>query len=114
MDFIKNNPSRKFKVGLKKIVELSDVGKIKLLTDEIITFITESGKEYDLGRKSWGFYATPSINSRLKKEGFKTALVKNTQNRYYIMLVEKEKVDEFFSYIYEDQQEVIEWLDERK
>ena len=55
----------------------------------MISFCTDDGSEYDVVAKEWGFYATPSINARLIDQGFKTALVKNTKNRFYIMLVKK-------------------------
>ena len=42
----------------------------------MITFF--NGKiEYDIVKKNWGFYATPSINGRLIKFGYKTCLIKN-------------------------------------
>ena len=109
---LKEQP-RIFKIGTEKDIEIQDWGNIILDKDEMISFKSENGKNYDVVSKEWGYYATPSINGRLLDEGFKTALVKNTQNRYYIILVEKEKIDEFFSYINKDNQKVVEWLDER-
>lgn len=111
---LKETP-RKFTVGRNRRIEISDFGKISLATDEMISFVTASGKEYDVTAKSWGFYATPSLNGRLKNEGFKTALVKNIQGRYYIMLVENEpkKIAEFLDYLAVGPQELVEWLDER-
>lgn len=107
------NPPRKFKVGLEKNITIQDHGTIYLDDNQQITFLTKDNKEYDLCRKSWGFYATPSVNSRLLKFNFKTALVKNSKNQYYVMLVEKDKIDDFNNYIKNDKNELIEWLDER-
>ena len=70
-------------------IEISDYGKIELDANEQITLINKSGQEYDIAAKDWGYYATPSLNSRLAKEGFKTALVKNSFNRYFIMRMQK-------------------------
>ena len=71
---IKKKP-RKFVVGINKKIQLSDYGKIFLKPNEQISFITENFSTHDVTRKKWGFYATQSINARLKK--FKTALVIN-------------------------------------
>ena len=104
---------RKFWGDQAQTIEISDYGKIELDPDEMISFKTSDGKEYDVARKSWGFYATPSVNSRLKNEGFKTALVKNSKGQWYIMLVEETKMDVFDAYLEKEANEVIEWLDEK-
>ena len=41
------------------------------------------------------------------------ALVKNSIGRYYVMVVETDRVADFNAYIREERHEVIEWLDER-
>ncbi|MCF6330705.1 MAG: hypothetical protein L3I99_04075 [Sulfurimonas sp.] len=93
--------------------EIKDFGKISLDLDEMISFKTQSGKEYDFVAKEWGFYASPSINSRLIKEGFKTALVVNENNQLYVMVVEKDKIDIFKKYLKDNQDnKIICWLDE--
>ena len=78
MKFNEENPPREFKVGLDNQIVIKDCGTIHMKPDEQITFVTDDGKEYDVARKDWGFYATPSMNGRLKNFGFKTALVKNS------------------------------------
>lgn len=103
---------RKFVVGKDSKVTISDFGKIHLDPDEMVSFITVSGKEYDVTSKNWGFYATPSLNGRLRAHGFKTALVKNKFNKYYIMLVEEEKVEDFFKYLNSEENFLVKWLDE--
>ncbi|HID28861.1 MAG TPA: hypothetical protein EYP19_02520, partial [Desulfobacterales bacterium] len=92
MKFQAQEPPRVFRVGIKQDIEMHDCGRMYLHPDEQITFVTPSGKEHDFAAKSWGFYATPSINSRLKDQGFKTALVRNRSGRLYVMVVEKEKL----------------------
>ena len=104
--------NRKFKVGINNIV-IKEVAKISLKQNEMVTFF--NGKiEYDITKKNWGYYATPSINGRLKKEGFKTALVKNKLNKYYIMVVDKKKIKIFINYCKIENQKIIEWIDEKK
>ena len=95
--------------GLNK---LYDCAHIILDPNEQITFVTNDGSQYDFACKEWGFYATPSINVRLKKEGFKTALVKNGQGKLYVMVVESSKLLKFKQYLEEDNQTILEWLDE--
>ena len=107
----KKKAVRKFNVGIKKNITIKDVGEINLLSNEQVTFITRDKKKYDFCRKDWGFYATPSINYRLKKEGFKTALVKNRQNRLYIMIVDKKFISKFKKYCKVEKQTVLFWLD---
>tara|TARA_B100001059_G_C17702415_1_gene510861 strand:+ start:116 stop:472 length:357 start_codon:yes stop_codon:yes gene_type:complete len=107
------NPPREYNVGIKKDIKIKDCGTIDLYEDEQVTFLTRSNEEYDICKKSWGFYATPSVNSRLIKFNFKTALVKNSKNQVYIMIVEKDKLNEFFKYLEKDQNELVEWLDEK-
>jgi len=93
--------------------EIKDFGKIVLEKNEMVSFKTNSSKEYDFVAKEWGYYASPSLNSRLKNEGFKTALVVNETNQMYIMVVEKEKINIFKDYLKENQDNrIICWLDE--
>ena len=113
MKIIEKTPARKFVVGLDDQIVIKDCGSIKLNNNEQVTFITSSDKEYDVVRKDWGFYATPSLNGRLKRFGFKTALVKNSFNKYYVMIVDPNHMDSFKSYLKEEKQIVMEWLDEK-
>ena len=111
MKFNEENPPREFKVGLDNQIVIKDCGTIHLTPDEQITFVTGDGKEYDVARKDWGFYATPSMNGRLKNFGFKTALVKNSNGMFYIMLVEKQKVEVFKRYLMNEKNSLVKWLD---
>ncbi len=107
------NPRRVFRVGLRRQIDISDCGRLYLERDEQVTFVTPAGKEHDFVAKSWGFYATPSINGRLADQGFKTALVKNSFGKYYIMVVDLDKMAEFNAYLEIERHEIAEWLDER-
>lgn len=112
MKFIPENPPRIFHVGRNEDIEIKDCGKISLAPNEMVTFIDGTGNEYDVCRKEWGYYATPSINERLVRNGYKTALVTNSLSLYFIMLVEPEKIDLFQEYLLQDQQKLLCWLDE--
>jgi hypothetical protein len=114
MRFEEKRPPRGFTVGKKGDITIKDCGRVFLAADEQVTFVTPSGKEHDFAAKSWGFYSTPSTNARLKEQGFKTALVRNTRTgRWFVMAVEKEKRADFEAYIASEDCRVEEWLDER-
>ena len=106
---LKSQP-RTFQVGKNNQIKISDFGQLFLTPDEMLTFVTPSKKHFDVVQKDWGFYATPSINSRLAKEGFHTALVRNLAGQEYIMLVEKELKQEFYDYCDSDNQVILTWL----
>jgi hypothetical protein len=112
MKIEKREPPRVFRVGEGNKIEISDCARIYLEPDEQVTFVTKSGKEHDFVAKSWGFYATPSVNARLVNQGFKTALVKNQLGRYFIMVVEADLLPDFDAYLEAEKNEVVEWLDE--
>jgi len=105
---------RILKVGENKKIKIKEVGYVYLKNNEQITLINENKKNYDIVKKSWGYYATSSVNDRLKKEGFKTAIVKNKSNKYYIMIVDIKKIKNFNNYCKKENQKVIEWIDEKK
>ena len=99
--------SRKFKVNIgEKKIELSDLATINLKKNEQVTF-KYLNSEYDVAKKDWGYYATPSINGRLKKFGFRTFLVKNKSNKIYLFLVHKNKIKSFTKYCKEDNQQIL-------
>jgi hypothetical protein len=114
MKFDELNPPRKFKVGGKNHIELSDCGSILLSPDEQITFKTETGAEYDVARKIWGFYATPSLNGRLQNFGLRAMLVKSSYGKYNIFLVEKGKETACERYIKKEGHKLVCWLDSDK
>lgn len=107
MKIIKKN--RTFKVGIKKII-LKEVAKIKLKKNEMITFV--SGKsEYDVVKKEWGYYATPSINKRLISYDINTCLIKNIKSKnLFLVLVHKRKKKQFLKYLKEEKCKIVKWL----
>lgn len=90
------------------------MGEINLDDNEQLTFKSKSGKNYDFTRKNWGYYATQSINHRLKNNGFRTALVINKFNRLYVMVVEKNLLNNFLDYCESEEQKILIWLDDYK
>lgn len=111
MDIIVTDPPRSFTVGSQQDIVLTDCAYIHLQPNEQVTFKTESGAEHDVVRKSWGFYATASLNGRLPQFGLKAAFVKNAANRYYLCLVEQGQEEEFQAYLTTDCQKFVCWLD---
>ncbi len=107
-----NNPPRVFNAGKNKAKEIyiSDMGDIHLDPNEQVTFVTDNGNRHDFCRKNWGFYATPSMNSRLKNENFITAMVINKEGSNYIMVVEKSKIKEFQLYLKDENLTVVSWF----
>lgn len=92
-------------------IEILDCGEIFLEPNEQITFKAGS-YEYDICKKEWGFYATPSVNGRLKKFGYKTAIVQNPSGKVFVMLVESLKLGLFKKYLESEGSRVLAWLDE--
>jgi hypothetical protein len=112
MKLLKKKP-RIYKTGVNFDILIKDCGSVFLENNEQITFLTkDKKKEYDVCRTKWGYYATPSINGRLKKFNFKTALTKNSQGKFYILIVEKDKVHLFKKYLEKDNIKLVSWLDE--
>jgi hypothetical protein len=100
-----------FEVGFGETLRMQDCAHIELEPDEQVTFTTDSGAEYDVARKSWGFYATPSLNARLAQFGLRAVLIKNRINRYFVMLVESGKEDLFQRYLDIEGLDIVGWLD---
>jgi SAM-dependent methyltransferase len=102
-------PSRRFAVGN---VEIAHVADIELDSDEQVTFTAASGSEYDVVRKAWGYYATPSLNRRLPDHGLRPALCRKAQDgRTTILLCERDSEKEFRAYLGEQGMELLDWLD---
>ena len=105
------NPPRSYEVGRTVKLQMKDCGTVRLEPDEQLTFTTEAGAEYDLARKDWGFYATPSLNGRLQQFGLRAVLVKNMIGRFFVLLVESGKESVFDQYVAVEELRVIAWLD---
>jgi len=106
-----NEPPRVFEVGFGETIRIKDCAHLELEPDEQVTFTTPAGGEYDVARKSWGFYATPSLNARLAQFGLRAVLIKNRLNRYFVMLVETGQEDLFQRYLDIEGLDIVVWLD---
>ncbi|MBI5726148.1 MAG: class I SAM-dependent methyltransferase [Planctomycetes bacterium] len=111
MKFFPNDPPREFKVGRDGHITLRDCGRIELSPDEQITLVTQAGGQFDVARKEFGFYATPSLNGRLVRFGLRPALVKSPGDLFFILLVEKGSEKLFKEYMADEKQVLICWLD---
>src|SRR4051794_17377898 len=92
------DPPRPFLVGKHGDVELRDCGRVVLEPNEQLTLMTDTGAEYDVARKEWGFYATPSLNARLESFGLRGVLVSSPESRYHVLLVERGREEAFELY----------------
>ena len=104
-------PPRTFEVGLTRPIRLTDCARIALAPDEQVTFVTPAGAEYDVVRKAWGFYATPSLNGRLARFGLRPVLIRNPEGLYFLFLVERGKEEPFERYLAQEAQQIVAWLD---
>lgn len=112
MRFLPKDPPRRFLVGNSVKFDMKDCGTLTLAPDEQITLVTEKGAEYDVARKDWGFYATPSLNGRLEQFGLRAVLIKNRgTGRYFLLLVERGHEPTFETYCQQENLAVITWLD---
>ncbi|WP_085906789.1 hypothetical protein [Kiloniella majae] len=112
MKFEEKNPPRLFPVGNSIKFDMADCGELHLNPDEQVTFVTEKGGEYDVARKDWGFYATPSLNGRLPSFGLRAVLIKNRDTlRFFVLMVESGHEASFKSYCEQENLAIICWMD---
>ncbi len=112
MKFTPQQPPRAFQVGPTGQINLLDYGKIRLEPNEQVTFTLPEGGEYDVARKEWGFYATPSLNGRLEQYGLRGVLIKNrATGKFFVLLVEKGKEKQFDDYCRQENLAVVAWID---
>jgi hypothetical protein len=106
------NPPRVFTVGNAGPIDMRDCGTVALDADEQVTFVTARGAEYDVARKDWGFYATPSLNGRLLQFGLRGVLIQNRgTGRYFVLLVERGHEGSFEAYLAAENLRIVHWLD---
>lgn len=110
MRFEPNNPPRVFVVG--DGIPIRDCGTIALEANEQLTFLTESGAQYDVARKDWGFYATPSLDGRLAEFRLRAVIVQNhSTKKYFILLVEHGHEASFEAYLDSENLRIVSWID---
>ena len=112
MKFEPKNPPRQFPVGNSIKFNMRDCGDVRLKPDEQVTFFTDSGCEYDVAAKDWGFYATPSLNGRLEQFNLRGVLIRNgSTGRYFVFLVERGRENLFTDYCLQENLNVVAWMD---
>ena len=112
MKFEVNSDPRIFPVGIAH-TQLSHVADIDLEADEMVTFVTEGNIEYDVCRKSWGYYATPSLGGRLRAFGWRAAVMRNIDTRHcFVVLVQEDMENEWMAYMLLERQELVLWIDD--
>jgi hypothetical protein len=111
MELSKLEPPREFGVGHDGRTRIHHCGNLRLEPDEQVTLVTASGTEYDVVRKQWGYYATPSLNQRLPAHGLRPVLVHNDAGRLYLLLVERNEEVSFEQYVTAERLSVVTWLD---
>lgn len=112
MKFVPQQPPRAFQVGPQGQITILDHGRIELEPNEQVTFTLPHGAEYDVTRKEWGFYATPSLNGRLYQFGLRGVLIKNRgTGRFFVLLVEKGREAAFEKYCQAENLAAVAWLD---
>ena len=104
-------PPREFEVGHHGGT-LRHAADVALDADEQVTFVRPSGAEYDVVGKDWGFYATPSLNGRLRDHGLRAVLAVNSSGRMYVLLVESGHEPAFEDYMALEGMRVVCWLDD--
>ncbi len=103
---------RIFPVGIAH-TQLSHVADIDLEPDEMVTFVTEGELEYDVCRKSWGYYATPSLGGRLRAFGWRAAVMRNIDTRHcFVVLIQEDMEGEWMAYMISERQELVMWIDD--
>ena len=111
MKISENKTPRKFLVGHGPMVEISDCGTVQLSANEQVTFLTANNLEYDVVRKEWGYYATPSLNGRLADNDLRAVLTKNQSGNFYVLLVERGRESAFHCYLEEEDMSIVAWID---
>ena len=101
------DPPRRFEVGGEALAHVAD---LELEPGELVT-LRAAGTEYDVTRKEWGWYATPSLNGRARDHGLRGALCRNGAGQAFAVLVETGREDAFAGYLQAQGMKVLCWLD---
>jgi len=111
MKIDKDGLPRTFRVSANGEVTITHSADVYLEHDEQITLRTDSGTEFDIARKSFGYYASPSLNNRLVNFNLRAAIVRGRQSgRAYILMCETGKEEEMQKYCDWDDLRIICWI----
>lgn len=90
---------RSWTVGNKKDIIITEKLKIKLNDNEQVSFVGNKRKtNYEICKKNWGYYISPSIDKRLKNYGHVVYITKNKKGQVYLMAVNLKKINKFILY----------------
>ncbi len=103
--FIKKK--RKFIANKITNLSVTNVGKIKLKSNEHLEINFLQNKENEVCAMDWGIYATSSINKRLKNQNCSTYLTKNVYKKKFIMIVQNNKKKHFKDYCKKEKIKII-------
>ena len=101
-------PPRKFEVAGHT---LRDHGSVSLDAGDLVSVRAPGGGDCDVTATAWGLYLGPSLNGRLKDNGYRAALVRNPQGKLFLQAVCAGREDAFKAYLDEQGLEVLAWLD---
>tara|TARA_B100000886_G_scaffold275859_1_gene199798 strand:+ start:2410 stop:2727 length:318 start_codon:yes stop_codon:yes gene_type:complete len=91
----------KFKKNKKNIT-------VRLNKDEQLTFLFKKSN-YDIAKKNWGYYISPSLQTRCLKAGLKGVIISN-QTSLKFAFVHKSKIKIFLSYVKSNNFKVVSWI----
>jgi hypothetical protein len=91
-----------------KLKKIKNNLKVCLNADEQVTFVIGDSK-FDVTKKDWGFYASPSIQKRCLNNGLKAAIIFQGKN-CYVVFVKKNKEKKFFSFIKKNKYNFLDWI----
>ncbi|WP_321491571.1 hypothetical protein [uncultured Desulfobacter sp.] len=103
-----NDNPRLFGIGE---IQIKDFGTIFFEPCDMISIHTNPGKYCDITATDWGFYLGSSVNGRMKENGFRVALVINSQEKLFVNAVDEGKLTEFHDYLKKQNSRVLQWLD---
>jgi hypothetical protein len=90
---------RSWIVGDKKDILITEKIKIQLDDNEQVSFVEKKNMtSYEICKKNWGYYVSPSIDKRLKDYGHKMYITKNQYGQVYLMAVDLKKIKKFTLY----------------
>tara|TARA_Y100000992_G_C21048314_1_gene388302 strand:+ start:263 stop:601 length:339 start_codon:yes stop_codon:yes gene_type:complete len=100
--------------ALQSKIKLTHKADIMLKNNELITF-KSNGSEYDVVKKDWGYYATPSLNKRLLSFNLRAVLVVSQKTgNLFVLLVHTKFKKKFSIYIKKEKLKILTWLDKYK
>ena len=87
---------------------------LNLSQNEQIT-LKFSNSKYDIAKKLWGYYVTPSFQHRCKLNRLKVAIVLSKNNNQFNFVLVNNKKKKFFKiFLKKNNYKIIHWLDTDK